>query len=230
MSRFYNGSPYFIDFLYSRCHYLVGVGWCSVTGPGDLLSVMPRLAVAVAHPVIAGLILTAPFGAVMATVSAFLVVVSSGLVRDVYQRWFNPRASDHTIRIASYLAMVLVAVLVAVMAIRPPEFLQALIVYTGGSMAAAFLFPAVMMAFWPRATVAGTLASMIGGPLAMFVLYLANLLGPERAFKAYAFGGLDPFVWGLLVSAVLGIVVSRRTPPPEESLVRSFFSPAETEG
>ena len=37
-----------------------------------------------------GLILAAPFGAVMATVSSYLVLIASGLVHDVYQRFFRP--------------------------------------------------------------------------------------------------------------------------------------------
>ena len=43
---------------------------------------------------ISGLILAAPFGAVMATVSCYLVVIASGLVRDVYQRFVRPAASS----------------------------------------------------------------------------------------------------------------------------------------
>ena len=58
--------------------------------------VIPRLAFETTRDLwggslLAGLILAAPFGAVMATVSAYLVVISSGIVRDVYQRFLRPR-------------------------------------------------------------------------------------------------------------------------------------------
>src|SRR5262249_13775420 len=42
--------------------------------------VMPRLVVALANPYIAGLILAAPYGAVMSTVSGWLLIISSGIV------------------------------------------------------------------------------------------------------------------------------------------------------
>ena len=46
---------------------------------------IPRWAMGAA----AGLILAAPYGAVLSTVSGWLLIVSSGLVRDLYQR--DPR-------------------------------------------------------------------------------------------------------------------------------------------
>ena len=54
--------------------------------------VMPRLVIHLANPYVAGLILAAPYGAVMSTVSGFLLIVASGLVRDVYQRFIRPSA------------------------------------------------------------------------------------------------------------------------------------------
>ena len=57
---------------------------------------------------ISGLILAAPFGAIMATVSCFLLVIASGLVRDVYQRFVNPQATEHELRRLTYIAMALI--------------------------------------------------------------------------------------------------------------------------
>ena len=52
---------------------------------------------------ISGLILAAPFGAIMATVSCYLLVIASGLVRDVYQRFINPQATEHELRRLTYI-------------------------------------------------------------------------------------------------------------------------------
>ena len=41
-------------------------------------------------PWLAGLLLAAPFAAVMSTCDSFLLMVSSAVVRDVYQRNINP--------------------------------------------------------------------------------------------------------------------------------------------
>ena len=72
---------------------------------------------------IAGLILAAPFGAVMATVSSYLVVIASGLVRDVYQRFMNPQASGYELRRLSYVAMIAVGAIAVLANIDPPRFI-----------------------------------------------------------------------------------------------------------
>ena len=69
--------------------------------------VIPRMALWTTKDIwggslIAGLVLVAPFGAVMATVSSYLVVIASGLVRDVYQRGFRPHATQRELRWMTY--------------------------------------------------------------------------------------------------------------------------------
>ncbi len=194
--------------------------------------VMPRLAMALADPAVAGLILAAPFGAVMATVSGYLVQIASGVVEDIYRRWLRPGAGERTLRWASYLCMVVIALLTAWAAVRPPEFLQAVIVFAGGSVACAYLFPAAMAAFWPRATARGALASMIGGVGIVVGLYLLGLatpaptIGEKGNFYPYYLLGLAPFVWGMLASVVLGISVSLTDRRPDRALVARFFETA----
>ncbi|MBM3947011.1 MAG: sodium transporter, partial [SAR202 cluster bacterium] len=75
--------------------------------------VMPTMALTVASPWLAGLILAAPFGAVMATVSGFLVQISSGLVQDLYHRFINPDAGERTLRRISNLGMTIIALAAA---------------------------------------------------------------------------------------------------------------------
>ncbi len=69
--------------------------------------VIPRLALWATHglpggSLLGGLILAAPLGAVMSTVSSYLVVIASGLVRDVYQHFLRPTASEAEVRRASH--------------------------------------------------------------------------------------------------------------------------------
>src|SRR3954453_17123713 len=75
--------------------------------------VMPSLVITLANPYVAGLILAAPYGAVMSTVSGFLLIVASGLVRDVYQRFLRPGASEREVARVSYAATVGVGLVAA---------------------------------------------------------------------------------------------------------------------
>jgi len=196
--------------------------------------IIPRLAIwstgqMTGGSLISGLILAAPFGAVMATVSTYLVVIASGVVRDIYQRFVRPGAGDAEIRRVSYAAMIVLGLIGVAANIQPVAFLQLLIIFSTTATASTFVAPALMMAFWRRATAAGTMAAMVAGSITILTLFIIGTVRSGNAFQAYPLAGLDPIVWGLAVSGVAGIIVSLCTTPPPAALVsRLFDAPRET--
>jgi len=201
--------------------------------------VIPRMALALTadFPLksgswVAGIILAAPFGAIMATVSSYLLVIASGLVRDVYQRFVNPEATDHEMRRLTYVVMGCIGLVAAVMNIFPVKHLQMLVVFSSGCAASSFLIPTVMMCYWRRATAAGTIAAMLAGAAASLTLNLVGLVkafintGQFANFTPYYLLEFEPIVWGLLVSLVVGITVSLMTRPPEDEVVSRLFDAA----
>jgi sodium/pantothenate symporter len=212
---------------------------------GEPDSIMPAMTRHLAHPLVAGLLLAAPYAAIMSTVAAFLLMISSSLVRDLYQRTINPRASQKTLKRVSYLTTALMGLVVMLGAINPPGFLQYVIVFTGSGQTCAFLLPMVLTLYWKRATRQGVLAGMLGGGLTVMLLYVlgwidtayqkAGSTGPawlswfpgwgqkrEEAFAPLYAGGCDPLIWGLLASLVLALMVSLRT-KPDPDLVKKYF-------
>jgi sodium/pantothenate symporter len=195
--------------------------------------VMPRLVITLANPYLAGLILAAPYGAVMSTVSGFLLIISSGLVRDVYQRFLRPSASEKEIEWASYGSTVGVGLIVAILALKPPEFLQLIVVFASSGMASAFLMPALLGAFWRRANAPGAIAAMLVGAGVTLALYAYGSylglngvdqgIGPKSQFGAYYLLGLEPCVWGISTSFLAGVIVSLITPPPDPRRVALLF-------
>jgi SSS family solute:Na+ symporter/sodium/pantothenate symporter len=191
--------------------------------------IIPRLAIWAAPDfpggsLVSGLILAAPFGAVMATVSTFLVVIASGVVRDIYQRFLRPHATEAEIRWTTYVVMVLLGVVGVLTNINPVQFLQKLVVFSTSATASTFVAPALMLAYWRRATAAGSLAGMLGGAATVLALFTAGpLLEGKHMFDPYQLLGLDPIVWGLAVSSILCVAVTLATRPPEESLVSKLF-------
>lgn len=197
--------------------------------------VVPRMALFLTQDLfggsfISGLILSAPFGAVMATVSCYLVVIASGIVRDVYQRFINPQATDHEIRRMTYIVMILVGAVALAANIWPPQFLQALVVFCTSGQTGSFFAPLVMACFWRRATKEGVLAAMLTGSLTVLALYAVGWfnpvdpgIGPDTQFRPYFLFGLEPIVWGLALSSLAGVVVSLLTPPPDKELVSKMF-------
>lgn len=203
---------------------------------GEPDSIMPAMARKVApSPFVAGLLLAAPYAAIMSTVAAFLLLISSGLVRDLYQRTLSPNASQRSIKIGSYIVTALVGLIVMIGAMNPPSFLQYIIVFTGMGQGCSFLFPMLFTLYWRGTTKQGALAGMLGGFFAVVGLYALGWLdfrtrstpehwaqrvfgglpgwGEERsdAFAPLSLGHLEPVAWGLLASIVLTIVVSKLT-------------------
>ena len=191
--------------------------------------IIPRLAIWAAPDfpggsLVSGLILAAPFGAVMATVSTFLVVIASGVVRDIYQRFLRPHAGEREIRLTTYAVMVLLGVIGVVANINPVQFLQKLVVFSASATASTFVAPALMLAFWRRATAVGSLAGMISGAATVLALFTAGpLVEGKPMFDPYQLFGIDPIVWGLAVSSVLCLLVSSVTSPPPDELVSKLF-------
>jgi len=228
----------FLLAVYNMGIYLPLIAICIVARamlPYDLGTksdeVIPRMALILTEKIplgswLAGLILAAPFGAIMATVSSYLLVIASGLVRDVYQRFINPAATDHEMRRLTYAVMILIGAIAVGLNIVPVDKLQMLVTFSSGCAAAAFLVPTLMMCYWRRATAAGTIAAMLAGAATALSLNLAGLYvayAQKISFAPYMLLGFEPIVWGLGVSLVVGFGVSLVTRPPEEAVVSELF-------
>jgi SSS family solute:Na+ symporter/sodium/pantothenate symporter len=219
--------PLVIAFVCARALYPT-----EYVGQSD--AIMPAMALTVTQdwPIVGGLILAAPYAAAMSAVAGFLLLMSSSLVRDLYQRNFNPDVSPRTIRWVSYGTTAVVGVVVTVAALRPPTYLQYLIIFTGSGMGCTFLAPTVLGLYWRRATRPGALAALLTGFGAVTFLYILGWLGLGKAGKTgpakedfaplYLFN-LDPVLYGLFLSFIAGIVVSLLTRPLPEKHVDRYF-------
>jgi len=190
---------------------------------------MAETVLAVAPGVLAGVILAAPFAAVMSTVDSFLLAISSSVVRDVYQRSINPRASEQRIRRLSYATTLLVGLIVMFGAFNPPRFLQTIIVLTTAGLACTFLAPMFFTLYWKRMTSTGCMAGIVAGFSTCFGLYVLGWLGafslPDDVTPHPA--GVLPVIWGLAASIAATIVGSLLSRPPPEDLVTLYFKRAE---
>lgn len=202
--------------------------------------IMPTMALAVTEdwPLLGGLILAAPYAAAMSAVAGFLLLMSSSLVRDIYQRNINPSVSPRLVRWVSYGTTAVVGVIVTLAALWPPRYLQYLIIFTGAGMACTYLAPVVLGLYWRRATRAGALAALLSGFLTVAVLWLLGYLdvgkgtrtgAAQQKFSPIYVLNMDPVLWGLAISFVSGIVVSLITQPLPEKHVDRFFLAEETE-
>jgi len=232
--------------------YMPGIGT-----EGEPDAIMPEMArYLTTHagvPWAAGLLLAAPYAAVMSTVAAFLLLISSSLVRDLYQRTINPNATDRTLKLVSYATTAVVGIVVMLGALNPPTYLQYVIVFTGAGQSCAFFFPMVFTLYWRRTTRQGVLAGMISGGFTVVLLFVLGWLDSGTAGAVTGFGaglrealawlpgwggerissfaplnlaGFDPIFWGFAASFLCTVIVSLWT-KPDEGLAAKYF-PAKT--
>jgi Na+/proline symporter len=129
--------------------------------------------------------------------------------------------------------MAIVGGVAAALNVSPVEKLQMLVVFSTSCAASSFLMPTLMMCYWRRATAAGTISAMLAGATCSLALNLTGLglayakTGQFAKFTPYALLGLEPLIWGLFVSLVVGVLVSLVTRPPDEALVSKLFDAPE---
>ncbi|MEQ9411294.1 MAG: hypothetical protein RIK87_26510 [Fuerstiella sp.] len=189
--------------------------------------IMPQMAVTLTNNVgagwLAGLLVAAPFAAVMSTVDSFLLMISSSVVRDLYQRNINPKASQKTLQRMSYICTIVVGAGVVIAAMNPPEFLQYIIVYVGSGLAACFLAPMTLALYWKRTTRIGATLSMLIGFLSHLSLYIGGWLNGMGFDKPLRPLSLDPVVIGIGSSFIAGIGISLITKAPPQRVVLAYF-------
>ncbi|MAI31790.1 MAG: hypothetical protein CMM07_08975 [Rhodopirellula sp.] len=173
-------------------------------------------------PWLAGLLVAAPFAAVMSSVDSFLLVVSSAVVRDIYQQHVDRQAPEKMIKLLSYSVTVIVGVLAVLCVLNPPQYLQDLIVFATGGLAACFLIPMLLSLYWPRMTASATIAAMLGGTGMHMGLTCWGYVA-YKEFKAYSFLGVNPFIWDLVGSLAIALLVIAVGPKPNRDLILKFF-------
>lgn len=150
--------------------HLIGVFARSVV-PGIEIGdkVMPLVTLEVLPPLLAGIVLAAPMAAIMSTVNALLILVSSTVVKDLYLNFINPKATEQQIKKRSYWVTTIIGLAVVIFALNPPEFLIWLNLFAFGGLESAFLWSVVFGLYWKKANKYGAISSMIVG----LTLYIA---------------------------------------------------------
>jgi len=157
----------------------------------------------------------------MSSVDSFLLLVSGSVVRDVYQRK-NPTASEAQMKKVTYWTTVGVGALAMFAMLNPPQFLQDLIVFGSGGLGASFLMPVILTLYWPRLTPRATVTGMLSGGGTMAVFYLIGYLVHDK-FSAYELLSLHPFIWSVLVSALVMLIAAKGSRPTDPVLVEKYF-------
>lgn len=160
---------------------------------------------------IVGLYIAIVLSAIMSTVDSLLVVGSSALSRDLYQKVFHPNVEQKKItRYSRYttLIMAILALTIAmIVAVSSPDRTIFWFVIFGWSGIAATFCPVIILSlFWPAYNEKGAIASMITGflsvPIFKFIVPHIPTWGPY-------FEKLDVMGPAFFCAIVVGVIVSK---------------------
>ncbi len=174
-------------------------------------------------------LLAAAVAIVLSTGNTFLLVPSTNLARDIYQRFVNPEATEASMLRVQRLAIAAFGLLALVL-ITQFDTVLAMALYAY-SLVGASLTPALLAAFlWKRVTAAGGVACIAGGLGTIVGIALLDRMGVDftTTILATEFNFADSesiVIPGVLASTGLLVVVSLLTRPSPREKWEPFFLP-----
>lgn len=199
---------------------LVGlVGRYLLTSPGQAVDqvlgesgqgVLPEMVAALLPPLLVGLFIAVVLSAIMSTVDSLLVVASSAVVRDWYQKVRHPDLPDDRLvgmsrRATFVLALLALALALLVAVLSPSRSVFWFVIFGWSGISATFCPTIILSLFWSRMTSRGALAAMLAGFASVPLFKFAAPLLPVVGEWLNALSELPP---AFVISFVTGVLVS----------------------
>ena len=190
-------------------------GLTAALGSGGEL-VLPLLTRELFPPLIVGLYVAAVLAATMSTIDSLLIVASSAVTHDVYQRmWHSAGSSRVLTRLSRQVTLVLglfaLAIAWAVSLVAPDRTIFWYVIFGWSGLAATFCPMMILSLLWRRYNVYGAVASMVSGIVAIPVFAFAVPLVPRWGPVLARAEELAPSFAVSLVAGIVVTVVTRQT-------------------
>ncbi len=168
-------------------------------GLDDGETIFPVLSNNLFPEIISGMLLVVVLSAIMSTVDSLLLLASSAVVRDTYQKIIGTTKSDEALSNFGKLVTVIIGVIAVIMGIQEPRVIFDFVLASWAGLGSAFGPAIIGVLYYKRITGAGVLAGMLGG-FATSVIWLVQ-------FKDQ-FDGLYEAIPGFLAGFLLTYGVS----------------------
>lgn len=182
-------------------------------------------------PLLGGaILLAAAIAIVLSTGNTFLLVPSTNVSRDIYERFINPRATDAK-KVAIQRAFVFLFGGLGIVLLTQFQTVLSMALYAY-SLVGASLTPALLAAFlWKRVTPQGGVACIAGGLVGIVGIGVLSRLGVDFTMTfggtAFDFASSDYIVIpGVICSLGLLVTVSLLSRPSPPEKWAPFFQPA----
>jgi len=181
-------------------------------GLEDPERILPLLSTSVLPPVLGGVMMVVVLAAIMSTVDSLLILASSAVVRDYWQQIRGTSLSDQTLARRGKIVTLIIGLIGIGFALHQTPLVFWFVLFAWSGLGAAF-GPVLLCALWyPKTTLEGALAGMLGG----FLTTVAWLLWLKPLFF-----DLLEVIPGFGVGLLLTIVCSRATDPSRHDRTRA---------
>ncbi|MCF7952641.1 MAG: sodium/proline symporter PutP [Spirochaetales bacterium] len=190
---------------------LVGSAMYPQAPGGDAEKVFIYMINDIFNPWIGGILLAAILSAIMSTIDSQLLVSSSALTEDFYQKVIKKEASQGELIWIGRLSVIVIAIIAAVLALNPESSILGLVSYAWGGFGAAF-GPVILMAlFSKRTTWQSALAGMVTGAVVLVI------------WKQVGLGSvMYEIVPGFIANYVVMLIVNMSIRQKDEVLMKTF--------
>lgn len=157
--------------------------------------------------------------AIMSTIDSLLVMASSAITRDFYQKIINPSASPERLTKLSRwvtlgMALIGLCLAMALSYFSPERQVFWVIIFGWSGIAASFCPVMILSLFWPAYSESGAIASIISGFIA--VCFFKFILQPMEGIGEYL-DKLDILAPSFLVSLIFGWIFTKLYPRKEDA-------------
>ncbi len=159
-------------------------------GLEDPETIFPVLSNNLFPPIIAGLLMVVVLSAIMSTVDSLLLLASSSVVRDTYQKIVGTTKSEATLSNYGKLLTVVIGIVAVILGIQEPRVIFDFVLASWSGLGSAFGPAVVGLLYYKRVTWAGVLAGMSGGFLSsvIWLMFFKSSYGLYEAIPGFIAG------------------------------------------
>lgn len=170
-------------------------------GLEDPETILPVISTTLLHPVLGGIMMVVVLAAIMSTVDSLLILASSAVIRDYWQKIRGSALSDHALTQRGKIITLVFGIIGVAFALHQTPLIFWFVLFAWSGLGAAF-GPVLICALWyPKTNLNGAIAGMLGGFITtvVWVLWL----------KPYFYDLLE-VIPGFVVGLLLTIIFSNR--------------------
>ena len=171
---------------------------------------------------IVALVAAGALAAALSTAAGLLLVISASVSHDLIKKTFARRISERQELIYARISVLVSVIIAGLFGIYPPAFVAQVVAFAFG-LAAATLFPAILMGIFSKTmNREGAVCGMLAGLIftLTYIIYF-KFIHPELNSSEHWFLGISPegigFI-GMIVNVVTSSIVTSMTPKPPEHI------------